>query len=250
MLSPDTLVPNHVAASYWLLAHHDTSGVPLISERLIDLGIAAAALAQLFYPEPGDPGTGEGPPVHAYLASNQRLAYLLNRPRPPQDTISQWVAESLLNTSVNLPPQTWIQALAENGAATSITARWLLKYGHAKERKINRRESRVVPVTSVVAATPAMRLNHEIGGRLYGVPATHHIGAPVYNTATVMLGAIACATGLPKIVAREMDFPPSFGRDLHERAQTHLQRDWPDLYTIYTDLVTVIQHQSTFAWRR
>ncbi len=236
MLRNDPLNPHRIVANWWQLSHHPTTGLPIIAEHLIALGAGAAAVAQTLIAEPGLDSHGEPRRIHTIIEGELAFLVPLKREEPPEDSISRWVMGCLFNTSVYMPVGRWINDLGVT--AVDLGARWNVHSGKARTFE-DRRGTRTIAVDSVVAGVPSVRLTQQLVST----------ASDENDVPTAMLGAIASATGLAKILKTEIGFSQNLesalrltaDRLLHRRRELHLIKLWEVLDQVVQQQATAVR---------
>ncbi|MBT8227472.1 MAG: GPP34 family phosphoprotein [Dactylosporangium sp.] len=177
-----------LADEFFRLAHHDTTGRPLLHPRATSLGLATALLGELL-------GSKK-------ILVQERHVYPLNR-TPPDDALTHATLDQLIAQPQHTDVRTWLEFLSASGYADVAGRLW--RAGHLRPvagRRRLRQTVTYVPTDLLVAAGPWIRLT-EILRR----------GEAVYWADGFLL-CLAAATGLDAHLLR--DGPP--------KAAEHLQR--------------------------
>ncbi|MBN1171236.1 MAG: GPP34 family phosphoprotein, partial [Micromonosporaceae bacterium] len=137
-----------LADDFFRLAHHDTTGQPLLHPRATGLGLAAALLAELLW--------GRSLVVHEGLIYPHPEAT-----RPPADALTHTVLDQITAQTRYHDLRTWLGFL--NQRATADVAERLWRAGHVRPvigRRLLRRDTvTYVPTDLLTAAGPWVRLS-------------------------------------------------------------------------------------------
>lgn len=159
-----------LADEFFLLALDDRSGRPMLSPRVLGLGLAGGLLAELILDR-------------KILVHEDRI--VVSDRQPPADPLSQRILGHLAGEVTEYDVRTWLVYLARD-AREQVAGR-LRRAGHVRQEQVRRlwRTEVVYPPTDLnAAALPRARLVHSLSRRL-PMPWTE-----------VTLAGLAVATGL------------------------------------------------------
>ncbi len=172
---------------FFRLAHHDTTGRPLLHPRATSLGLAAALLAELVREQ------------KIYIRQGHLHPW---QPTPPADALAHSVLDQILAQPLHTQVSTWLGFLAVNAYADVAGRLW--KAGHVRpetqRRLLRPAQTTYVPTDLLTAAGPWLTL---AGILRRGDGVSWEQG---------FLLCLATATGLHTHLLR--DLPPSSGNHL------------------------------------
>jgi hypothetical protein len=193
----DDGVRRSVAGDFYLLAHDDRTGRPRLHRRAVDLGLAAALLAELLYLRRITVGGGE---VHVVDRT------------PPADALAHGVLEQLVAEPQHVRIRIWLDFLSMT-ASEQVAGRLLVARQVRREttRRLLRTVTTYVPVDMNAAALPWARLSRLLSR-----------GEPLSYLDTCLAG-LTTATGLDTLI---LDGAP---RAVHVYVRSVVTSTWPPL---------------------
>jgi hypothetical protein len=190
-----------IADELWLLSHHEQSGRPKLEEQRIALGLSGAVVCELLV---------DG----LVTLAGERHVFLRHDPRYGRDDVAKWALSQMDRADGQIPVAQWIwhlctevppriaDRLARSGAVEYVKAGLL-------------GGRRAVAVSANVAATPRVRLLHQL--------ATGQV-----DVATLTLGALAVAIDLDTVISRDA-VAPGLRNDLVYAAREYLHQHLRDV---------------------
>jgi len=138
--------PGRAATDFWMLCHDDHTGRLLVAQRVADVGLASALLAELAFENRVELHDGEVVPVST---------------RPPNDAVVHQVLDQLHGED-RLPVQVWLRHLAQTSysamAGRMVRQRLVTEIG-GRRGLFGRLQTVYQPTDPNVACWPAARLH-------------------------------------------------------------------------------------------
>ena len=191
-----------IADELWLLSHHEQSGRPKIEEQRVALGLSGAVVCELLV---------DG---LVTLAAEQHVL-LRYDPKYGRDDVATWALSQIDRADGQIPVAQWIWHLCAEvppRVADRLVRAGAVEYVKAGLLGGGRR---AVAVSANVAATPRVRLLHQL--------ATGQV-----DVATLTLGALAVAIDLDAVISRDA-VAPGLRNDLVYAAREYLHQHLRDV---------------------
>jgi hypothetical protein len=184
-----------------LLSHHEQSGRPQVDEQRVALGLSGAIICELLI---------DG---HVTIAGEQHV-FLRHDPRYARDEVAGWALAEMHRANGQIPLAQWIWHLSAEGpprVVDRLAQAGIVEY--VKAGLLGGR--RAVAVSANVAATPRVRILHQL--------ATGQV-----DVATLTVGALAVAIDLDTIISRDAA-APGLRNDLVYAAREYLHQHLRDV---------------------
>lgn len=199
-----------LADEFFLSAHRDYDGRPRLSPSALNLGLAAALLAELA--------------MHRRIRIHpQKLELFVVNPEPPPDATAHAVLDQLTSEPSVADLSTWLRFLGRS--SHQRVAERLIRARMVREVVAGppwRRVSRYPPVDANDAMFPAVRLT------------ARALGRQPFEAPDALLVGLAAATGLDRHLLPDVDGP---GRQ-HLRAE--VERLPPPLWCLLSETKTAV----------
>jgi hypothetical protein len=217
-----------IADMYWLLSHGDHTGKPRISTDFIQIGLAGAVLGELT--------------ILGFLTiTDDHCVHRAHRYEGP-DGVHHRVDSEIGSVPAAVKVLNWVKHLAPRVGGEVVTR---LRSAGLVDEQAGIRGKRIVPVDSLLSATLRVRLIHHVDGpdeRAFTAHAWEIRSAAYRMTA---LAALAAATELDEVVAKEAGRGAIRGQIIAQ-ARNHL----PAPLLAVANAVRTAATQSTLSIRR